>query len=87
MDSFKARATLQAGAHSFEITSLAALPQDKVARLPYCLKILLENLLRFEDGIDVKKSDIDALLAWNANALPAGHDRRMLGERIDQHEL
>jgi aconitate hydratase len=71
MDSFRARATLQAGVSSYEITSLAALPQDKVARLPYCLKILLENLLRFEDGINVKKSDIEALLAWNANALPA----------------
>jgi len=71
MDSFKARATLQAGANSYEITSLAALPQDKVERLPYCLKILLENLLRFEDGINVRKSDIDALLGWNANAVPS----------------
>ena len=37
--------------HNYEIFSLAALPQDKLARLPYSLKILLENLLRFEDGV------------------------------------
>jgi aconitate hydratase len=71
MDSFKARSTLQVGRNHYEIMSLAALPQEKVARLPYCLKILLENLLRFEDGINVRKSDIEALLAWNANAAPA----------------
>ena len=70
-DSFKARSTLQAGAKSYEIMSLAALPRDKVTRLPYALKILLENLLRFEDGINVRKSDIEALLCWNANAVPS----------------
>ncbi|HSY08788.1 MAG TPA: aconitate hydratase AcnA [Steroidobacteraceae bacterium] len=69
-DSFQARSTLQAGAKSYEIMSLAALPRDKVARLPYALKILLENLLRFEDGTNVRKSDIEALLSWNANAAP-----------------
>jgi aconitate hydratase len=42
-----------------------------VARLPYSLKILLENLLRFEDGVNVKKSDIEALLAWNPSAAPS----------------
>jgi aconitate hydratase len=70
-NSFNARTTLQVGASSFEIMSLAALPHDKVARLPYSLKILLENLLRFEDGVNVRKSDIEALLAWNASAVPA----------------
>src|SRR6202049_302799 len=71
MDSFKARSRLPAGGSSYEIMSLPALPRDRVARLPYSLKILLENLLRFEDGINVKKSDIEALLAWNANAVPS----------------
>ena len=71
MDSFKARSTLKAGSSSYQIMGLAALPQDKVARLPYSLKILLENLLRFEDGVNVRKSDIDALLAWNPNAAPS----------------
>ena len=45
-DSFKARSTLNVGNRSYEIHSLAALPADKVARLPYSLKILLENLQR-----------------------------------------
>ena len=71
MDSFKARSTLKAGSSSYQIMGLAALPQDKVARLPYSLKILLENLLRFEDGVNVRKSDIEALLAWNPNAAPS----------------
>ncbi|HEY5102843.1 MAG TPA: aconitate hydratase AcnA, partial [Steroidobacteraceae bacterium] len=70
-DSFKARATLTVGSRRYEIASLAALPQDQVARLPYSLKILLENLLRFEDGVNVKRSDIEALLAWSPNAAPS----------------
>jgi len=63
-DSFKARTTLKSGAHSYEIWSLPALGAEKVARLPYSLKILLENLLRFEDGTDVTRADIEALLNW-----------------------
>ena len=70
-DSFKTRSALTVGSRRYQIASLAALPQDKVARLPYSLKILLENLLRFEDGVNVKRSDIEALLAWNPNAAPA----------------
>ncbi|HEY5020300.1 MAG TPA: aconitate hydratase AcnA, partial [Steroidobacteraceae bacterium] len=71
MDSFKTRTTLQSGAQSYEIRSLAALGVDKVARLPYSLKILLENLLRFEDGTNVTRADIEALLNWNPNAKPS----------------
>src|ERR1039457_2894934 len=71
IDSFKARSMLQTGLSSYEIMSLAALPQDKVARLPYSLKILLENLLRFEDGVNVTKSDIEALLHWDPKAAPS----------------
>jgi len=70
-DSFKTRSALTVGSRRYQIASLAALPPDKVARLPYALKILLENLLRFEDGVNVKRSDIEALLAWNPNAAPA----------------
>jgi aconitate hydratase len=70
-DSFKARSTLAAGARSYEIFSLAALPQDKVARLPYSLKVLLENLLRFEDGVNVTRQDIQALLDWDPQATPS----------------
>src|ERR1700761_385043 len=64
-NSFKARSTLNVGNRSYEIWSMAALPPEKVARLPYSLKILLENLLRFEDGVNVTRADIDALLAWD----------------------
>jgi aconitate hydratase len=70
-DSFKTRSALTVGTRRYQIASLAALPQEKVARLPYSLKILLENLLRFEDGINVKRSDIEALLAWNPSATPS----------------
>jgi aconitate hydratase len=69
-DSFKTRTALTVGSQRYEIASLAALPQDKVRRLPYSLKILLENLLRFEDGVNVRKSDIEALLSWDPKAAP-----------------
>ncbi len=70
-NSFRARSTLKAGDRTYEIWSLAALPQDKVARLPFSLKILLENLLRCEDGVNVTRADIEALLEWNPAAAPA----------------
>jgi aconitate hydratase len=70
-DSFKARTTLACGSNNFEIFSLAALKGRNVARLPYSLKILLENLLRFEDGVDVTHDDVEALLNWDPKAAPA----------------
>ena len=70
-DSYKARTTLRSGATDYDIWSLKALPAEKLARLPYSLKILLENLLRFEDGVNVTRADIDALLAWDAKAAPS----------------
>jgi len=70
-DSFKARTTLTVGAQKFEILSLDALKSHNVARLPFSLKILLENLLRFEDGVNVTQKDIEALLAWDPKASPS----------------
>jgi aconitate hydratase len=70
-DSFNARTTLQVGANAYQIHGLASLNAHNVGRLPFSLKILLENLLRFEDGVNVTKSDIEALLEWNPAALPA----------------
>jgi aconitate hydratase len=70
-DSFKARSTLKVGDRSYEFWSFASLPQEKVARLPFSLKILLENLLRFEDGVNVTRADIDALLNWDPAAVPS----------------
>jgi aconitate hydratase len=70
-DSFKARTTLKVGAQQYDILSLAALKSQNVDRLPFSLKILLENLLRFEDGVNVTKGDIEALLKWDSKALPS----------------
>jgi aconitate hydratase len=70
-DSFNARTTLKVGAQQYEILNLAALKAFNVDRLPFSLKILLENLLRFEDGVDVTKSDIEALIKWDPKALPS----------------
>jgi aconitate hydratase len=70
-DSFKSRTTLKVGAQQYDILSLAALKSLNVDRLPFSLKVLLENLLRFEDGINVTKSDIEALLKWDPKALPS----------------
>jgi aconitate hydratase len=71
-NSFNARADLEVGGRSFEIYRLDAL-QEKfdVARLPFSLKILLENLLRTEDGVSVRKEDIEALAAWDHRAEPS----------------
>jgi aconitate hydratase len=70
-DSFKTRTTLTSGDHTYDIWSLPALGAEKVARLPYSLKILLENLLRFEDGVNVTPRDIEALLNWDPKAAPS----------------
>ncbi len=70
-NSFNARTRLQVGSRSYQIHSLAALPRAKVDRLPYCLKILLENLLRYEDGVNVTRADVEALLEWDPSATPS----------------
>ena len=70
-NSFDARADLEVGGKTYEIFRLDAL-QSKfdVARLPFSLKVLLENLLRNEDGESVTAEDIEALASWDANAEP-----------------
>src|SRR6188508_3002164 len=65
------RSTLTVGSRSYDYWSFAKLPADKVARLPFSLKILLENLLRFEDGVNVTADDIQAVLDWDAKAAPS----------------
>jgi aconitate hydratase len=70
-NSFKAIDALRAGDRTYEYFRLSAVEQaglTKLARLPYSLKILLENLLRFEDGRSVTKADIEALARWSATA-------------------
>ncbi len=66
-DSFSARTVLDVGGRKYTIFSLPALENQglAIARLPYCLKILLENLLRREDGRVVTKEDIEAVGRWD----------------------
>jgi aconitate hydratase len=70
-DSFGARSTLSVGGNDHEIYRLDAVKEGHVDRLPYSLKILLENLLRHEDGRDVTREDILALANWDPKAEPS----------------
>jgi len=71
-DSFGARSSLQVSGREYEIHRLDAL-QSKfdVARLPYSLKVLLENCLRLEDGFAVTAADIETIATWDAKAEPS----------------
>ncbi|WP_305764703.1 aconitate hydratase AcnA [Allokutzneria sp. NRRL B-24872] len=68
-DSFGARGTLAVGDASYEIFRLSAV--DGAARLPYSLKVLLENLLRTEDGANITADHVRALGSWDPKADPA----------------
>ncbi|MDQ6915168.1 MAG: aconitate hydratase [Actinomycetota bacterium] len=71
-NSFDARATLRAGGRELQIFRLDALQSRfDVARLPFSLKVLLENLLRNEDGVAVRAQDVEALATWDARAQPS----------------
>ena len=70
-DSFHARSSLKVGPRSCDIYSLQALKGRDLGRLPFSLKILLENLLRFEDGVNITRRDIEALLDWDPKATPS----------------
>jgi aconitate hydratase len=70
-DSFGARSTLAVGDDSFEVFRLDAVTDGHVNKLPYSLKILLENLLRHEDGRDITREDILALAHWDPLAAPS----------------
>ncbi|HEX7476318.1 MAG TPA: aconitate hydratase AcnA [Polyangiales bacterium] len=73
LDSFHGKATLKVGARTFEIYRLDALKKAGVvdpARLPFSLRVLLENLLRNEDGKNVTKADIEAAAKWDPKAKP-----------------
>ena len=77
LDSFKTRRTLTVGSetvHYFSLPALEAAGFPGVARLPYSLRILLENLLRREDDAFVKKADVAALAGWDVKG---GADREI----------
>jgi aconitate hydratase A / 2-methylisocitrate dehydratase len=71
-DSFGARSSLEVGNRSYEIHRLDALQERfDVARLPYSLKVLLENVLRLDDGESVTADDVEAIASWDASAEPS----------------
>jgi aconitate hydratase len=72
MNSFGSRSTLRISGHDYEIYRIDALDKQGVStkHLPFSLRILLENLLRTEDGRSVTKEDIRALAAWNSKSKP-----------------
>jgi aconitate hydratase len=69
-NSFGAAGQLRVGQRTYDIFRLASLEKAgfQLSRIPYSIKILLENLLRFEDGSTVKKSDIEYVAAWDPSA-------------------
>ena len=73
MNSFGSRSTLRVGGRTYEIYRLDALDKQvcPTQNLPYCLRILLENLLRTENGRSVTAEDIRFLAEWKPNAIPS----------------
>ncbi|WP_058554286.1 aconitate hydratase AcnA [Thiohalocapsa sp. ML1] len=67
-DSFKSKADLDVAGKRYQIFRVDAVANS--ARLPFSMKILLENLLRHEDGVTVKRADIEAVGNWNPQAEP-----------------
>ncbi len=72
MNSFGSHSTLRVAGHDYEIYRIDALDKQGISttHLPFSLRILLENLLRTEDGRSVTKDDIRALAAWNSKSKP-----------------
>jgi len=71
-NSFNSRSLLKVGNKEYEIYRLDALDRQGIStkHLPYSLRILLENLLRTEDGRNVKKEDVSSMAAWNKDSKP-----------------
>ena len=71
LNSFGSSATLTVGSRSYKIFKLDAIEKQgtgKLSRLPYSIRVLLENLLRNEDGTTVKKSDIEYIANWDTTS-------------------
>ncbi|MGD0293237.1 MAG: aconitate hydratase AcnA [Terracidiphilus sp.] len=86
MNSFSSRAKLTSGNRTYTIYSLPALKARgfNLSRLPFSLKILLENLLRREDGVIVTAADIEFLAKWEAKAVPSREIAYMPGRVLMQ---
>ncbi len=77
LDSFNCRRTLQVGDAEYVYFDLKEAEKnglEGISRLPFSMKVLLENLLRNEDGRSVTKSDIEAVAAWLDDRGTAGHE-------------
>ena len=71
-DSFGARSVLEVGGRSYEIYRLDALAEQfDVGELPYSIKVLLENVLRLEDGVAATRETIEAIASWDPAAEPS----------------
>src|ERR1700678_4481488 len=85
LDSFKCMKKLNVGTKTYEYFSLKAAEKhglEGVSRLPFSMKIVLENLLRNEDGRTVKKEDIEAVAAWLDNRGKTEHEIAFAPARI-----
>ncbi|MET0468062.1 MAG: aconitase family protein, partial [Aeromicrobium sp.] len=73
VDSFNSKDSLTVGDASYDYYRLDAVTGEglDVSTLPFSLKVLLESLLRTEDGADITKADIEALAGWDAEADPS----------------
>ena len=81
MPAIDARDTLEAGGERYEIHRLGALDVD-VARLPYSMKVLLENLLRHNDGVRVSDDDVAAVAGWTGRSPGGGREISFLPARV-----
>jgi aconitate hydratase len=71
-DSYGCRSALQVGGRALEIFRLGVLQERyDILRLPYTLRVLLENVLRLEDGVTVTAADVEAVATWGAKAEPS----------------
>ncbi len=82
LDSFKTRSTLHLNGHAYEYFDLSKLnAASKLSKLPIAHKVLLENMLRFEDDITVNKADVEAILNWDASQAPS-HEIQLRPSRV-----
>jgi len=82
LDSFSTRSKLALNGQEYEFYDLSKLNATaKLSKLPIAHKVLLENMLRFEDDITVTSADVEAVLNWNAKATPA-HEIQLRPSRV-----
>ena len=82
LNSFNTRSTLQLNGQDYQYFSLSKLnADDKLSKLPIAHKVLLENMLRFEDDVTVTSGDVEAVLNWDASK-PPSHEIQLRPSRV-----